>query len=255
MSAADLDAVYPRARFDAIPTRLFYWLFIGAVAVTVLSPVVILFITSFEVGTFGRESGFGLANWLQPFESRRLGAALWNTFTLSLVRQLIALVVSIGIAWLIARSNLPGRSWFEVGFWIAMFMPALPVAMAWILLAGGRSGLLNIWLRQLLPFLDKPVFNIYSWAGIIWVHLVTSTIPIKVFLLIPAFRNMDASLEESARASGSSLLETIWRIVVPLMTPILIVTTLIGLIGAMQSFEIELILGPPASIAVYSPII
>ena len=255
MTVADLTATPTRPRFGISPAALACWLFIAAVAVVVLFPVVVLFLTSFEVGTFGRETTFGLANWWQPFESPRLGAALWNTFTLSLARQAIALVVSIAIAWLIARSNLPGRSWLEVGFWIAMFMPALPVAMAWILLAGGRSGLLNIWLRDLLPFVDGPVFNIYSWAGIVWVHLVTSTIPIKVFLLIPAFRNMDAALEESARASGTGLFETVRRIVVPLMMPILIVTTLIGLIGAMQSFEIELILGTPASIDVYSTII
>ncbi len=219
-----------------------------------LFPVVVLFLTSFEVGTFGRETTFGLANWWQPFESPRLGAALWNTFTLSLARQAVALVVSIAIAWLIARSNLPGRSWLEVGFWIAMFMPALPVAMAWILLAGGRSGLLNIWLRDLLPFVDGPVFNIYSWAGS---SGCTSSPP-------PSRSRCSCSSRRSAtwtprwrraRASGTGLFETVRRIVVPLMMPILIVTTLIGLIGAMQSFEIELILGTPASIDVYSTII
>ncbi|MCS0496556.1 iron ABC transporter permease [Ancylobacter sp. MQZ15Z-1] len=255
MSTADLAAVSPPARVGPLTLGAAYWLFIAAVAVVTLFPVVVLFVTAFEVGTFGRETVFGFDNWIEPFRSPRLLEALWNTLTLSAARQIIALVVSIGLAWLIARSNLPGRGWLEVGFWIAMFMPALPVTMAWILLAGGRSGLINIWLRDLSSFLPYPLFNIYSWGGIIWVHLVTSTIPIKVFLLIPAFRNLDASLEESARACGSGLIETIRRIVVPLMVPILVVTTLIGLIGAMQSFEIELILGTPASIDVYSTII
>ncbi|WP_161139888.1 ABC transporter permease [Propylenella binzhouense] len=244
-----------RARLAPEPGRILFWALVGLVGFLVLFPLVALVATSFQVGTFGRETTFGLANWIEPFQSRRLGEALWNTLTLSITRQAISLTVAIGLAWLIARTNLPGRRWLELGFWIALFMPALPVTMSWVLLAGGRSGLINIWLSDLLPFLDGPVFNIYSWWGIVWVHLVTATIPIKVFLLVPAFRNMDAALEESARACGTGLVRTVWKIVVPIMTPTLVVTALLGLIHSMQAFEIELILGTPAGIDVYSTII
>ena len=37
------------------------------------------------------------------------------------VRQFFAIVLGVVIAWLIARSNLPGRGWMEVGFWVALF--------------------------------------------------------------------------------------------------------------------------------------
>ena len=44
----------------------------------------------------------------------------------------------------------------------------------------------------------------------------------------------------------------LWRIVVPLMLPSIAVVVLLGLIRSMQAFEIELILGYPAKIDVYS---
>ena len=60
------------------------------------------------------------------------------------------------------------------------------------------------WL-QLLPFVHGPIFNIYSFWGIVWVHLTTN-LGVKVLLLAPAFRNMDAALEEWGRCPMKLLL-------------------------------------------------
>jgi iron(III) transport system permease protein len=221
----------------------------------VLVPVATLVISSLQVGVFGRESHWGIDNWALVFHSRRLIAASWNTLTLSVTRQAISLVLGVVIAWLIARTNLPFRGALEFSFWIALFMPALPVALSWVLLAGGKHAILNEWIRAALPFVKHPIFNVYSWWGIVWVHLVTATVPFKVFLLAPAFRNMDAALEESARTCGTGLVRTFLRIVVPIMAPTIVVVLLLGLIRAMQAFEIELVLGTPADIDVYSTVI
>ena len=52
---------------------------------------------------------------------------------LAVGRGMIGVVVGVCIAWLIARTNLPCRTILEVGFWIALFMPALPVTLSWVL--------------------------------------------------------------------------------------------------------------------------
>jgi iron(III) transport system permease protein len=135
-------------------------------------------------------------------------------------------------------------------FWISFFLPSLPVALGWILLLDGKFGLLNQWL-QVLPFVSGPIFNVYSYWGIVWVHMTTS-IGVKVLLLAPAFRNLDASLEESARSCGATPTMTLIRIVVPLMMPAILVSTVLGLIRSMEAFEIELLLGVPIGLFVYS---
>ena len=103
---------------------------------------------------------------------------------------------------MIARTNLPFANGIELGFWIALFMPALPVTLSWVLLADQNIGLFNV-LYRTLTGTDAAPFNIYSWWGIIWVHLMTSTLAIKVFLLVPAFRAMDAALEDAGRLCGA----------------------------------------------------
>jgi iron(III) transport system permease protein len=71
-------------------------------------------------------------------------------------------------------------------------------------------------------------------------------------LLTPAFRRMDASMEEASRMSGAGPLTTLIRITVPAMTPVIIVVFLLSVIRIFSSFEIELLLGVPWSFYVYS---
>jgi iron(III) transport system permease protein len=226
-------------------------LLLAIVAFFVLYPAVTLFINSFEINTFSTNPSVGLANWYEVFSRTRLINAIENTITLSVARQFIALTVGIFIAWLIARTNLPHSNWLEIGFWIALFMPALPVTLAWILLAAEGIGLLNNAAKTVFGA-EGDIFNIYSWWGIVWVHIMTSTLAIKIFLLVPAFRNVDSALEEAARTCGASILKTLIHIVVPIMLPTIIVVTVLGAIRSLQAFEIELILGSPARIDVYS---
>jgi iron(III) transport system permease protein len=106
-----------------------------------------------------------------------------------------------------------------------------------------------------IPGLSGFQFEIFSWWGIVVAHLVINLIPLKVFLLTPAFRNIDGALEEAARAHGASTFRSLFQIVFPLVTPAILFTALLGVIRSMQSFEIELIRGGAASIDVYSTLI
>jgi iron(III) transport system permease protein len=119
------------------------------------------------------------------------------------------------------------------------------------LLLDPTYGLINNWL-SVLPFIKAPLFDIYSFWGIVWVHLSASTIAIKVMLLTPAFRNLDAALEEASHVAGAGSLKTLLRIATPIMMPTILVAFILGLIRSLEAFEIELILGRPISLHVFS---
>lgn len=221
----------------------------------VLCPAFEILDTSFDVGQLGQHTTVGLDNWIRAFHDRHLLEVMWNTLTLSFARQSISMIAGVAIAWLIARTDLPCRTVLEFCFWIGMFMPALPLALAWVLLAGGATGVLNIWLRSIIPAMPVDFFNVYSWWGIVWLHLVSGTICVKVFLLTPAFRYIDSSLEESARTCGANWFRSLCTVILPMLTPVLLAVLLIGLIRAMQSFEVELVVGTPAGIDVVSTMI
>src|ERR1043166_9530268 len=101
-------------------------LLLAVVAFVVLYPIVLLAINSFRVGVFGQASVWGIENWQSAFSQPRIVNALKNTLSLAIARQVLAIVIGISLAWLLARTNLPGRSWLELCFWFALLLPALP---------------------------------------------------------------------------------------------------------------------------------
>jgi iron(III) transport system permease protein len=77
-------------------------------------------------------------------------------------------------------------------------------------------------------------------------------VPGMFLMLSAAFRNMDAQLEESGRASGASTLQVTRRVTMPLMLPSLGAAGIYYLILLLEIFEIPLILGPNANFPVLS---
>jgi iron(III) transport system permease protein len=230
---------------------LFMTLLIGFMGFYVIYPLVLIVINSFNTSTIAEPPVYGLGAWREAFSEPGIWRSLWNSIKIGLVLQAIALPLGIFISWLLARTNILFANALEFGFWISFFLPGLATTFGWMLMLDPSTGLINSWLRQ-IPLLSGLNFDIYSFAGIIFVHLVSNGISTKVMLLTPAFRRMDASMEEASRMSGASALTTMLRITVPAMTPVIVVVFLLSVIRIFSSFEVELLLGVPWSFYVYS---
>jgi iron(III) transport system permease protein len=215
---------------------------VGVIGFAVLLPLALMVLNTFKISQPSQPDVYSLSGWTRPFTTPGIPTALWNSAKVVVVQQAISFPIAILFAWLIARTQLPASKFLEFLFWIAFFIPTIPVIQAWILLAHPSAGLLNK-LITTIPGIDSGPFNIFSFWGIIWVHLMTKAVAIKVMILTPAFRNMDASLEDASRVSGANALSTLIRITVPVMTPAIVVMLLLSLLFTFQSVEIELILG------------
>ena len=216
-----------------------------------LAPVIITLVGSFRTSLPGNPVVWGLSGWTSAFSTGSVWAAIANTFILVAMRVPLALLLGSVLAWLVIRTNVYGRKTVEFMIWTAFFLPTLPMAMAWALLLDPKSGWINRLLQPLLGTEHGPL-NIYSYTGITWVHLVTTTVPAIVLLLGPAFRGLNPVLEESARMSGASMIESFRRIVLPLLAPALTMAGIIALIRSLEGFEVELFLGVPAGIRVFT---
>jgi iron(III) transport system permease protein len=232
------------------PTSLPMALLLLVVGFLVLTPLALLILNSFQIARPGQPIVWGMEGWIKAFTTPGIIKAITNTFTLAITRQAIALVIGSFFAWLIARTDIPMKGTLEFLFWLSFFLPALPQTMGWILLLDPKYGLLNQAIQSFGIF-SQPLFNIYSFWGIVWAHL-GGTVAVKVMLLAPAFRNLDASLEESSRISGASGVHTFFHIFIPVMMPAILVSTILGIIRSLEAFEIELLLGTPIGLQVFS---
>ena len=226
-------------------------LLIGAMGFYVIYPLILIIINSFNIATIAEPPAYGLQAWRDAFSERGIWQSLWNSVKIGIALQVVALPMGIFISWLLARTNIFCSSALEFGFWISFILPNLVTTFGWMLLLDPSTGLINNWLRA-IPFLSNLNFDIYTFWGIIWAHLMANAVSTKVMLMTPAFRRMDASMEEASRMSGASSLTTMMRITVPAMTPVIVVVFLLSIIRIFSSFETELLLGVPWGFYVYS---
>jgi iron(III) transport system permease protein len=224
---------------------------IGFMGFYVCYPLILIIINSFNTATIAEPPAYGLSAWREAFAEPGIWRSLWNSVKIGIVLQAIALPSGIFISWLLARTNIYCAGAFEFGFWISFILPNLATTFGWMLLLDPSTGLVNNWLRS-IPFLSGLNFDIYSFSGIIWAHIMANGISTKVMLMTPAFRRMDASMEEASRMSGANSLTTLLRITIPAMTPVIIVVFLLSVIRIFSSFETELLLGVPWGFYVYA---
>jgi iron(III) transport system permease protein len=222
------------------------------IGVLVGVPIIVVFINSFNVARLGEATRFGLDNWSAAFGDRRVWQALGTSFGLVITRNAMALPIALGLAWLIARTDMPGRRLLELILWLSIFLPALPMAFGWILLLDNRNGLLNDVLEGIIGV--RP-FDIYGFWGITWVSLTTTAVGYKVILLLPFLRRLSPVLEEAAQTSGASRWATMRRVTLPLLMPAVLGILFLSIVIGLAGFEIELLLGRPANLFVFSTLI
>ncbi len=240
----------PARRFHLRGFRLAELSMLLFFAVVMALPILFLLAGSFNLAPPGQTPVYGLENWTRAFSDPQTLQSLWMSFLFSVVRLIPSLILSVIVAWLIARTDMPGGNTVEFLCWFAFFVPDFPLTLAWILLLDPHFGFLNT-LATALPFVDNPPFNPYSFWGIVWVHLGTGGIWFNVMLLTPVFRRLGATFEEAARVAGANTFTTLARVTVPVLSPMILAIAVLAFIKGLESFNTELLLGIPAGIYVY----
>ena len=174
--------------------------------------------------------------------------ALTNTAKISILVMILSVLITFPLAWLIGRTDLPGRKKFRTILVASYMIPPYVGAIAWTQLLNPDVGYLNALLKTIFS-LSKAPFNIYTEGGLIWV-LTLFYSPFAFITISRAMEKMDPTLEEASRVSGASPLRVLWDVTPPLMAPSILAGGLLVFIGAGSAFGIPAIVGMPGNIEV-----
>jgi len=197
-------------------------------------------------------SGEGPGHWtLDNFStvlSPEVGSATVNTLAVSFVGTTVAMILGCGMAWLGARTNVPGKGLVHLSGLMPLFVSLLVAAVTWSLLGAGFSGYLNIILRSLgIPF----HIEIRSLLGIAVVEGLYNA-PYAYLFIYGALMLVHPDLEEAAAAHGGSLAQTLRMISFPLVRPALMGSALLIFVSIAEDFPVPQILGGPVGIETLS---
>ena len=142
--------------------RIYSWGILVLVAGLALFPLLFLVIGSFSTSDMlGHVSlaHIGLQNYVEVFSSPSTYKVLYNTVIYTVGTVVFALVTGTFFAWVLARTDVPYRSFLFSALVVSIAVPSLLQAMAWVFLFSPRMGYVN---RLLMPWLGAPLYDIYK---------------------------------------------------------------------------------------------
>jgi iron(III) transport system permease protein len=150
--------------------------------------------------------------------------AIVNSLVLAAAAATLTVLLGSVIAWGDLRTRLPGRKLLDYVSLVPLGLPGIVMAVA----------LIQFWLRVPVP--------IYGTLLIILLAYSARYVPLAVRSANAAFRQIDPSLEETARVTGAGWLRTFWSITLPLARPGLFTGWLLVFVPAIQELSASVLL-------------
>ncbi|HIY65663.1 MAG TPA: iron ABC transporter permease [Candidatus Agrococcus pullicola] len=253
---------WPRRAAIALrnPATLLGLVLIAFFGYLIVAPVVSMLLGAVQVA-FGDDARIGApAGSLTSYYFERVFASsvsditfyepLRNTLLLSLAAIVLALVVGVPVAWLLSRTDLPGRRWFSTALIVPYMLPAWTYAFAWLTIfknrrVGGAPGWvesLGIAVPDWLAYGPLPILTIFT------LHFI----PFVILLVTNAMKNLPDDLTEAAQVLGASSAVRTRKIILPLLKPALLSAATLIFAKALGEFGVAYVLGTPAGFSVLS---
>ncbi len=236
-----------------ILARIFPWLVLILLAAAVIAPIFSLVAGAFSLSRLPNEfslDNMGLDNFYAVWVEQRIDRVIWNTTIYVIGATTFGIFSAALLAWLVERSDMPGKLWIYAGVPLGIAVPGILHAIAWVLLLSPRSGFINRGYMDLTGS-SEPLFDIYTMGGLIFAEGLR-LVPVAFLMLVPLMRSMDPSLEEAAAASGASPMRATRRITIALLLPGVLAISIFQAITAIENFEVPGILGMPVNLHVFS---
>jgi len=220
----------------AIPATPFVWAAaVGLLVVTAVYPI-----AKVAVEALTRGGSAGLGNFAAALGDERNMLALRHSLEVALSSTVIATAIGAFLAWLVARTDLPGRRFFRTAFVLPFLIPPFVGAIAWLYILGPVGYLNRLWMT--ITGSSEPLFVVYGYAGIVLV-LVLHDIPLVYLTVLGGLERMNPELEEAAQISGSGTWRVMRTITLPLMVPVLLAAAVLTFTSDIAEFGIPAVLG------------
>jgi iron(III) transport system permease protein len=222
----------------ASPLRAFV---IAVTALAIFLPLGLIFYQSILNAPFfvhPREHGIGAFQFI--FADSDFWDSLENSLVISAAMTLIAVPLGGILAFLVVRTDLPGRGWIEPLLLVPVFVSPMVLAFGYVV-AAGPVGFYSIVVSHVLGFVP---WNVYSLTGIAIIAGLTH-VPHVYLYSSSALKSLGSDVEEAARMAGSSPFQVAKDVSLPMVMPSLLFSGVLVFFLGFELFGLPLILGDP----------
>ncbi|PYZ92110.1 iron transporter [Salipaludibacillus keqinensis] len=187
--------------------------------VLLLIGLIVAFIMSVPIVYVIWRSLFAGANSWMRLLGDRIPQLLWNTLSLTAAVTFSAVVIGISLAWIVVRTDLPGKKMWQWMMALPLVIPPYVGAVTYIIVFGPSGWFARFWREsQWLSAIGDYPLNIYSFWGVFFV-LTMFTYPYVFLIASASLRKMNRNFEEVARSQGMTTSQIFFKVNLPLLRP------------------------------------
>ena len=214
---------------------------IGLTALAVFLPLGLIFYQSLlNAPFFMPHKGLGVGAFRFIFADSDFWDSFRNSLVIAAGMAIIAVPLGGILAFLMVRTDLPGRRWIEPLLLIPVFVSPMVLAFGYVV-AAGPVGFYSVWARQLVGGVP---WNVYSLTAIAVIAGLTH-VPHVYLYSSSALKSLGSDVEEAARMAGSSPLQVARDVSLPMVTPSLLFSGVLVFFLGFEIFGLPLVLGDP----------
>ena len=210
-------------------------LILSAFALFVMYP---LFLILYKSGINGDTGAFTIDNFAHFFAKKFYWGTMINSLKVTVVSTVLSAIVGLPLAYLMRSVKIRGGSFLNILIVISYLSPPFIGAYAWIQMLG-RNGVVTHFINDLFGI---HYGGVYGFAGIVLVFTLQS-FPLVYIYVSGALKNLDNSLNEAAESLGCSRMGRIWKIIVPLVMPTLLASSMLVFMRVFADFGTPMLIG------------
>lgn len=215
-------------------------------ALAIFVPLLLIFYQSFlSAPFFAPVKELTLDSYRFIFDDPDFRQAFINGFTLAAGLTVIAVPLGGMLAFLMVRTDLPGRSWIAPALMVPIFVSPMVIGFGYVV-SMGPVGFYTVWFKSLLAAIgiEGDPWNIYAFPSIVLIAGLTH-VPHVYLYASSALKSLGSDVEEAARVAGASPLQVALNVSLPMITPALAYSGVLVFFLGFEVFGLVLVLGDP----------
>jgi iron(III) transport system permease protein len=231
-----------------MPIAVYRLFVLGLTALAVAAPLSLVIYQSFLTAPFFDSSAkFGLLAYSFVFNDPDFWQAFWTTIAIAGGMAAVAVPLGALLAFLMVRTDVPGREYLEPLILIPIFVSAVVIAFGYVV-AIGPVGIFSTLAKDILGFVP---WNLYSLLALILIAGLTH-VPHVYLYSAAALRGLSSDLEEAARVSGANPFQVAVNVSLPMILPAILFAGVLVFFLGFELFGLPLVLGDPQDVLVLS---
>lgn len=216
-------------------------LVVALTALAIFLPLCLIFYQSFlSAPFFMPDATLGLDAYRFIVDDPDFGMAFKNGLLLAIGLAAIAVPLGGMLAFLMVRTDLPGRNWIAPLLLVPIFVSPMVMGFGYVV-AMGPVGFYSTWIKDLVGFIP---WNVYSFTSIVVIAGLTH-VPHVYLYASSALRSLGSDVEEAARVAGASPLRVMLTVSLPMIMPALAYAGVLVFFLGFEVFGLVLVLGDP----------